>query len=58
MLGAGVASGAVAEGSPVVFVGVAGFGIWVVWLVAIGFRLLRTRPAHRSGQATVLSGVA
>ncbi len=38
---AGTASLAIADGSPMVFLGVAGLGLWVVWLIATGVRLLR-----------------
>ena len=58
MLVAGVASGAVAQGSSIIFVGVAGLAAWLVWLLVTGIRLVRVRATGRSGQATVLSGVA
>ena len=38
---AGTASLAIADGSPMVFVGVGGLALWVVWLLATGIRLLR-----------------
>lgn len=40
---AGAASLAIADGSPMVFVGVAGLAMWVVWLLVTGVRLLRAR---------------
>ena len=41
LLVSGVANGAVAGGSAIVFVGLAGFALWLAWLVATGVRLLR-----------------
>ncbi len=41
LVGAGTTSVAIADGSPMVFVGVAGLALWVVWLLATGVRLLR-----------------
>ena len=41
LLVAGFANAAVAEGSPIVFVGLLGFALWLVWLVTTGLRLLR-----------------
>lgn len=43
---AGTASLAIADGSPMVFLGVAGLALWVVWLLATGVRLLRAGTAH------------
>ena len=37
---AGSASLAIANGSPMVFVGVGGLALWVVWLLATGIRLM------------------
>ncbi len=45
---AGTASLAIADGSPMVFLGVAGLALWVVWLLATGVRLMRVRPAERA----------
>lgn len=58
MVVTGMASGAVADGSPVIFVGIAGFGAWAVWLLATGIRLVRARPADRPRQALVRPGGA
>ena len=44
MLIAGVGSLAVADGSPFLLVGVAGYAAWIVWLLASGVRLFRARP--------------
>ena len=41
LLVAGVSNAAVAAGSPVIYVGLAGFALWIVWLVSTGVRLLR-----------------
>lgn len=49
MLVAGVASGAVAQGSSIIFVGVAGLAAWLVWLLVTGIRLVRVRAIGRSG---------
>jgi hypothetical protein len=38
---AGPANLAIADGSPLIFVGVLGYFLWLVWLVAIGLRLMR-----------------
>jgi len=41
LLVAGLANGAVAAGSPILYVGLGGFALWIVWLVATGVRLIR-----------------
>lgn len=41
MLAAGFGNLAIADGSPLIFVGLLGFAVWVVWLVTTGVRLLR-----------------
>jgi hypothetical protein len=38
---AGAGNLAIADGSPLVFVGVLGFAAWLVWLVVTGLRLIR-----------------
>jgi hypothetical protein len=38
---AGAGNLAIADGSPLVFVGVSGLAVWLVWLVATGLRLIR-----------------
>jgi hypothetical protein len=38
---AGAGNLAIADGSPLLFVGVAGLAAWLVWLVATGLRLIR-----------------
>ena len=43
---AGSASLAIADGSPLLFVGMPGYAAWLVWLLATGVRLVRT-PAVR-----------
>ena len=49
MLVAGVANGAVAQGSSIIFLGVAGLAAWLVWLLVTGIRLVRVRAIGRSG---------
>ena len=39
---AGSASLAIADGSPLLFVGMPGYAAWLVWLLATGVRLVRT----------------
>lgn len=41
LLVTGLANSAVVGGSPVVYVGTAGFALWLVWLASTGVRLLR-----------------
>jgi hypothetical protein len=43
LVAAGAANLAIADGSPLLFVGVAGLAAWLVWLVATGLRLMRTK---------------
>lgn len=43
----GGASLAIADGSPLLFVGLPGLLAWLVWLLATGIRLVRTRPSDR-----------
>lgn len=53
LLAAGVGSLAIAEGSGLIFVGLLGFAAWIVWLVATGVRLMRTkdpRPPREAGR--------
>jgi hypothetical protein len=40
---AGAGNLAIADGSPLVFVGVSGLAAWLVWLVVTGLRLIRRR---------------
>jgi hypothetical protein len=47
LLAAGAASLAIADGSALLFVGVAGYFAWMVWLLATGVRLVRARTAER-----------
>lgn len=42
LLAAGVGNLAIADGSPLLFVGLAGFAAWLVWLFATGVRLVRS----------------
>ncbi len=52
LLVAGAASLAIADGSPLVFVGVAGYATWFVWLLATGVRLVRGRTTDRPDDAS------
>ncbi|TQK69884.1 DUF4386 family protein [Nocardioides sp. SLBN-35] len=47
LLVAGSASLAIADGSPLLFVGMPGYLAWIVWLLATGLRLVRTRDTAR-----------
>jgi hypothetical protein len=52
LLAAGAANLAIADGSALVFVGVAGLAAWLVWLLATGVRLVRARTADRPDDAS------
>ena len=43
LIAAGVANLAIADGSPILFVGLLGYGAWLVWLLVTGVRLVRPR---------------
>ncbi|MBK9102666.1 MAG: hypothetical protein IPM90_14525 [Austwickia sp.] len=43
LVAAGGVTVAIADGSPLLFVGMPGYAAWLVWLVAAGVRLMRTR---------------
>jgi len=47
LIAAGAASLAIADGSAILYVGVAGFAAWPVWLLATGVRLMRARTTDR-----------
>src|SRR3954466_5246398 len=51
LLAVGAANLAIADGSALVFVGVAGVAAWLVWLLATGVRLVRARTADRPDNA-------
>jgi hypothetical protein len=42
LLAAGLGNFAIADGSPLIFVGLLGFVAWLVWLLATGVRLVRS----------------
>jgi hypothetical protein len=42
LLAAGLGNLAIANGSPLLFVGLLGFAAWLVWLLATGVRLVRS----------------
>jgi hypothetical protein len=48
LLTAGAANLAIADGSALLFVGVPGYFAWLVWLLATGVRLVRTRTDARA----------
>lgn len=52
LIAAGVANLAIADGSPLLFVGLPGYAAWIVWLMATGVRLVRARTTHRPGVAS------
>ena len=43
LIAAGVANLAIADGSPILFVGLLGYAAWLVWLLVTGVRLVRPR---------------
>jgi hypothetical protein len=45
LVAAGAANLAIADGSPLLFVGLPGFAAWLVWLLATGVRLVRSDVA-------------
>src|SRR5215207_5114248 len=47
LIAAGTANLAIADGSALLFVGVSGLAAWLVWLLATGVRLIRSRTADR-----------
>lgn len=47
LIAAGAGNLAIADGSPLLFVGMPGYAAWLVWLLATGLRLARTRAASR-----------
>jgi hypothetical protein len=47
LLAAGTANLAIADGSALLFVGMAGYAAWLVWLLATGVRLVRARTTDR-----------
>ncbi len=47
LITAGAGSLAIADGSSLIFVGLPGYFAWLVWLLATGVRLVRTRAAGR-----------
>lgn len=46
LVASGTANLAIADGSPLIFVGLVGYAAWIVWLLATGVRLIRSRRAH------------
>jgi len=58
LLAAGAANLAIADGSALLFVGVPGYFAWLVWLLATGIRLLRTRTADCPDRAATPTDVA
>ncbi|RYC14802.1 hypothetical protein [Nocardioides zhouii] len=56
LIAAGTANLAIADGSPLLFVGLPGYFAWLVWLLATGVRLVRARTAD--GMVPVRSGAS
>lgn len=54
LVATGAANLAIADGSAILFVGMPGYAAWLVWLLAIGVRLVRARPTQRPGDASFL----
>ena len=52
LLAAGTANLAIADGSALLFVGMPGYAVWLVWLLATGVRLVRARTADRPDDAS------
>lgn len=52
LLAAGLVSLDIADGSPLLFVGLPGLAAWIVWLLVTGARLMRGGTAGRSGSAS------
>lgn len=52
LIAAGGASLAIADGSPLLFVGVPGVLAWILWLLVTGVRLVRDRRADRPADAS------
>ena len=52
LIAAGVANLAIADGSPILFVGLLGYAAWLVWLLVTGVRLVRARTADRPDNAS------
>ena len=52
LLAAGAASLAIADGSPLLFLGMPSYAAWLVWLLATGVRLVRARTADRPDDAS------
>ncbi|VDC31308.1 hypothetical protein PSET11_02943 [Arthrobacter ulcerisalmonis] len=52
LLAAGAASLEIADGSPLLFVGLPGLALWIVWLLATGVRLVRARTTARPDTAS------
>lgn len=50
LVAAGAANLTIADGSPLVFVGMPGYAAWLVWLVATGVPLARARSTARAAQ--------
>lgn len=46
LIAAGTANLAIADGSPLLFVGMPGYAAWLVWLLVTGVGLVRARPAE------------
>jgi len=56
LIAAGTANLAIADGSPLLFVGMPGYAAWLVWLLATGVRLVRVRTADRPDEVSNSNG--
>lgn len=53
LLASGATSLAIADGAPLLFVGLPGLAGWIVWLLVTGVRLARARTAGRPDNASI-----
>lgn len=56
LLAVGAVSLEIADGSPLLFVGLPGLALWIVWLLATGVRLMRVRVIDSAAPAPTAHG--
>ncbi|MBA4246800.1 MAG: hypothetical protein C0444_00680 [Microbacterium sp.] len=56
LLAVGAVSLEIADGSPLLFVGLPGLLLWIVWLLATGVRLMRVRVIDSAASASTAHG--